>query len=130
MYPLFVYGTLRSDSTHHHLIETWIQEKKEAYIYGSLYYYGIESDYGWYPYATKGSGIIKGEILYSGNMSQILKIADDFEDNGLTYERELYRVFENEREQLAWVYFIKMKPDKGKRIICGDWVFETKNKAK
>lgn len=127
-YPFFVYGTLRSQASHHHLIEKWVMVQKKATIEGKLYHMPIQGELGWHPYLVKGTGVVHGELFTFSQPDRIIPFLDDFEDNGLIYERTLHQVIcEENQEHLAWTYFIKKGQDKlGKLIQSGDWVTEIK----
>ncbi|MDH4129202.1 MAG: gamma-glutamylcyclotransferase [Spirochaetota bacterium] len=129
IYPIFVYGTLRSEASYHHLISKWIITIKKAYTKGSLYHYAIDDEFGWYPYLTEGDDVVCGELISFTDIDRVLSITDDFEDNGIVFQRIVHPVFDEENTMYnAWVYFIiKGFEKKEKYIKDGDWIKEVRN---
>ncbi len=125
-YPLFVYGTLRSQGVYHHMIKDYIKYIQPAWTYGTLFHYAFKNDLGYYPYITEGINKIQGELVCLFKVKEIFSIIDDFEDNGIIYERILKSVFtENKIGHLSWIYFIKKGSEKkGRYIPSGDWIKE------
>jgi gamma-glutamylcyclotransferase (GGCT)/AIG2-like uncharacterized protein YtfP len=114
MTGLFVYGTLRrGESNHHHVASLVDQVLPDCYVFGELYDLG--------PYTallTPGTQRIRGELLVSNSLDELLRITDQIE--GDEYERVSVDVHQDAvPAQLAWVYRYAKDASQLNRIAAG-----------
>ncbi len=110
---LFVYGTLRSGGSNHHLLKTATVVAKDICLCGYAMY-----NFGPYPFvepSAEAESMIYGEI-YEIPL-ELLPILDRLED----IEHELYeRIYDSRIE--AWLYVSgKNAPHNLPKIKSGDW---------
>ena len=118
MQGLFVYGTLKQGEPNYRHVEPLIDDVlNDCYIFGELY------DLGPYPaLLTPGSQKIRGELLISHSLADLLRITDEIE--GDQYERvavEVYREPNAVPMDLAWVYRYSRDTSQLNRLIAGEW---------
>ena len=109
---LFVYGTLRRGSNNKfaRLLSEKAQFIGTARVPGRLY------DFGRYPGARPGDGLITGEVFQLTDPATMLAALDEYE--GPEYQRAL--VWTTDAIE-CWIYWY-VGDDPGRPIPSGDWM--------
>lgn len=115
-YPLFVYGTLRSASSHAfaRLLRETSEFVCEGRVRGSLYriadYPGLVED---------SDDFVTGEIFQPRDAGSLLRELDEYEGPEYERVRRMAETAGGPRECWAYLY---ARPVEGKiRVISGDW---------
>ncbi|WP_227711975.1 gamma-glutamylcyclotransferase [Sneathiella sp. P13V-1] len=125
---MFVYGTLRKDSTSPmaHIIDEYCDLIGEAYIHGSLY------DLGTYPGVITGdeyTGKVFGQLFLLKDERKVLsefdyyeECSDDFPKPHLYIREALDVYFPNGGKGKAWVYIYNRDVSDATFIPEGDYI--------
>lgn len=126
---LFVYGTLRCGGKRHDIL----QRLGSVYV-GKGSVAGELFDLGEYPGAVKSDSSqarVIGEVYRLRNLNSVLRTLDEYEGVGdvtSLYRREIAEVTLESGERLnAWIYWLKQRPPRGRRIESGDYTGRPKH---
>ncbi len=117
---LFVYGTLRRDSTHS--MAAFLANRatylRDASVRGQLFHFDT---YPGMRTADSSTDLVYGEIFELHEVETTLVELDKYEacDEGL-FRRELVAFVSDDQEGQAWTYFY-VGPESGRRIESGDY---------
>ncbi len=125
---LFVYGTLRSGSTH----DVARLLRREAEHLGRAHADGVVYDFGSYPgaiFESAAFGRVIGEVFaLPADAASLLALLDDYEGLADQHEQGQYRrvcievAIAGGRRLTAWSYALANEPRLARRIEGGDWL--------
>ena len=113
---LFVYGTLKQGHYNFRVVEKLVRRVSRGWLVrGSLV------DLGRYPgLVLDGGGDVRGELLESGEIGELLRITDEIE--GDEYERvEVTAVSEGGVARRSWTYRYLSDTGGLRRLADGEW---------
>lgn len=113
---LFVYGTLKQGHYNYRVVE-----KLVGRVTGGWRVRGTLFDLGRYPgLVLDGGGEVRGELLESGEIGELLRITDEIE--GDEYERvEVTAESEDGVPRRAWTYRYLADTGGLRRLAGGEW---------
>lgn len=127
--PIFVYGTLRpGQKNYFHFLQGRTHGEFSATISGSLFLF-TDPHGGRYPYLTKGSGTVHGELIFlnPSTWKETLSGLDELEDydpqndSGLYLRRRTAATLQNGEQIEAWTYFWNGPREGARAIMSGDF---------
>ena len=120
---LFVYGTLKKGEKSHFFL-------KNAQFLGRARLSGFNLyNLGEYPGIKRGSGVVIGEVYALDK--ELLKIIDEYEEEGKEYKRTCVEVeMENGRNLKVWIYEYLGYVEKKQLIKSGEWMGSFKKEKK